>query len=491
LARGQNLPLPYRYDLIMIQINLKKIISKKDLSPIIHSTMNALDTPLEIQDNTGEILCCFGKYADSNDLTFQNKYPIELNSKIIGWVKGNTKANFASEFLAFLVRKEHEKRSLVNDVLDKYREITLLYNITDKMAECLELKDIASLIIDEARRLITATSASIMLLKDGVLEIISAYGPESTPKTTLRQGEGIAGDVVTTGTAEIINDVLSDARFTNGHNKISSLICAPLKIKDRIIGVFNMSSKIPHNYNSNDLKFMCILASQAASAMENAILYENKMKTEHMKAHLQRYVSPQIVSTIMEDTEGISLNPSKRNISILFSDIRNFSATCEKLAPEEIVKYLNEYFTQMVKIIFEHHGTINKFVGDMIVAFFGAPSCSNEKNEIKAIKSAIEMQQRLRRIDMSWIKDNFHTGIGITTGDVVVGNIGSPQHMDYTAIGDVVNIADRLQSLAEGGEILVEQNVYESTKNVFKYKKFGNIAVKGKKTPIEIFSVLY
>jgi class 3 adenylate cyclase len=126
----------------------------------------------------------------------------------------------------------------------------------------------------------------------------------------------------------------------------------------------------------------------------------------------------------------------------------------------------------------------------MIVALFGAPS-RVIASERKAIESAIAMQQYVRSSSTPWIRENFHTGIGISSGKAVVGNIGSPQHMDYTAIGDEVNVASRLQSLAKGGEILVSRSIYEATKDLFVFKEIGCIQVKGKKKSVEAFEVLY
>ncbi|MEK7804792.1 MAG: adenylate/guanylate cyclase domain-containing protein, partial [Planctomycetota bacterium] len=387
-----------------------------------------------------------------------------------------------------MAHRELEQKALIHDTLDKYKELTLLYDIADKIAVCLELKDIARVAIDEAKRLIkNAQNASVMLLKNGTLEIVAASGIEYTQKIRLKPGEGIAGIVLSTGKAEIVNDVARDTRFAQGNYRVSSLLCAPLKVKDRVIGVCNISNNSPVVYTAGEMKLLCILASQVASAIENALLHENRLREEHAKAYLQRYVAPQIVNNIFgDDKECISLDPVKKDIAILFSDIRGFSSTCEKLMPEETVAYLNEYFTQMVEIIFNHNGTVNKFVGDMIVAIFGAPTrCDDNKKQ--AVKTAIMMQRRLSEIKNKWIRDNFNTGIGISAGEVVVGNIGSPQHMDYTAIGDEVNIAERLEALAQGKQILVDRNVYEATKDAFEFKDMGSFTVKGKKKKVDVF----
>jgi adenylate cyclase len=264
----------------------------------------------------------------------------------------------------------------------------------------------------------------------------------------------------------------------------------PLQTKDRVIGVINLSNDVSINYTAADLKLCTALTSQAASAIENALLHENKLRQERIKSNLERYVSTQLVEAILDAKEDISFAPAKRNITILFSDIRNFTTKCEELAPEVIVEYLNEYFTHMAGIIFNNRGTVNKFVGDMIVAMFGAPSRLID-SERRAIETAIAMQNQIKIIPVPWIRNNFMTGIGISCGEVVVGNIGSPHHMDYTAIGDKVNIAFRLQSMAKEEQILVSRSIYDATQNLFEFKEVGLVQVKGKKHPIEVFEVVY
>ena len=482
----------------MAQIHLKKLITKNDTSSVIADVAGSLDTRMDIQDANGVPLISFDcanpscKSGETKNSVMPHRFPVELAGEVIGWVAGDTKASSVASLLTFMAHRELEQKALIHDTLDKYKELTLLYDIADKIAVCLELKDIARVAIDEAKRLIkNAQNASVMLLKNGTLEIVAASGIEYTQKIRLKPGEGIAGIVLSTGKAEIVNDVARDTRFAQGNYRVSSLLCAPLKVKDRVIGVCNISNNSPVVYTAGEMKLLCILASQVASAIENALLHENRLREEHAKAYLQRYVAPQIVNNIFgDDKECISLDPVKKDIAILFSDIRGFSSTCEKLTPEETVAYLNEYFTQMVEIIFNHNGTVNKFVGDMIVAIFGAPTrCDDNKKQ--AVKTAIMMQRRLSEIKNKWIRDNFNTGIGISAGEVVVGNIGSPQHMDYTAIGDEVNIAERLEALAQGKQILVDRNVYEATKDAFEFKDMGSFTVKGKKKKVDVFEVVY
>ena len=478
----------------MIKISLKKLILKKEVSTIISNLNQALGAPISIIDGKGNLL--LGEASDMPSGTLRerefNKYPIILDKQIIGWVFGDEKASIIAQLLSYLANEEMEKKILARETLERYKEINILYNISEKLTACLVLKEVAQLAIEEAAKVIKSTSASAMLLseKTGKLEIIAACGKEYQPKTILVPGQGIAGSVFLTGMAEIVNDVEFDPRFVRGANKVKSLICAPLKTQNAAIGVLNISSEDPVNYTAQDLKLFTALASQAASAIENALLHENKLKEERIKSNLERYVPAQLVEAILDSKGYISLAPAKKNISILFSDIRNFTAKCEELAPEAIVEYLNEYLTHMVEVIFNRGGTVNKFVGDMIVAMFGAPSMLLD-NERRAIETAIEMQNRIKNNPVPWIRKNFITGIGLSSGEVVVGNVGSPQHMDYTAIGDKVNIASRLQSIAKGEQILVSQSIYEATEDLFEFKEFGLVQLKGKKKAIKVFEVVY
>ena len=470
----------------MNQISLKRLLAKKKVRHVIDEVINAIDAPVNVQDLEGKSL--LGTAVNNPE----NRHPIQLNGHTLGWVLGDSKALSVAELLSYLANLALEKKELARETLERYKEINLLYNISERMSATLELEAVAALVLEEARRLIDATSGSVMLLNEEAnqLDILSAFGEKCQPRTSLQLGQGIAGYVALTRKAEIVNDVLADSRYIPGKNKVRSLICAPLRTQDFSIGVINLSNETPVQYTAADLKLLNALASQTASAIENAILHKNKLQEERIKSNLERYVASQVVQAILDLKGDITLKPIKRNVAILFSDIRNFTAKCEDLAPEEIVGYLNEYFTHMVDVIFNHQGTVNKFVGDMIVAFFGAPSKMDDAEE-RAIATAIDMQKRMNSIPVPWIRENFLTGIGIASGTVVVGNIGSPRHMDYTAIGDEVNTASRLQAIAKGGQILVTRSVHDVTGNLFNFKSSGQVKVKGKKQKVEVFEVLY
>jgi len=463
--------------------------SKTLIKPVIP----VIDQSITSQSFTEQIT----SESNTNDLGINHlenwqKHPLINDSETVGYVFGNAKSAAVAQFINYSLQREVERKSLATEVLEKYREINFLYKIGDKLSNCLTVEQISNLLLDEMTKIIDTTSASVMLINDktGVLEIVSSRGTAAYANLQLKPGEGIAGYVFASGKAEIVNYLDHDPRYAAGNIVNQCLICAPLSTSEKTIGVINLSHQSSVNYTAEDLKLVTTFASQASAAMENALLHESKLKQERIKNNLGRYLSPQVVQSIIESKDGVALQTNKQKITMLFSDIRNFTTKCEELAPEELVGYLNEYFTQMVDVIFNHQGTVNKFVGDMIVAMFGAPSAIADR-EYWAIAAAINMQKRIREIPITWIRENFITGIGISSGDVIVGNIGSPQHMDYTAIGDEMNIASRLQGLAQGGQILVTRSVYEATQANFQFREFGTLPVKGKKNLVEIFEVIY
>ena len=471
----------------MRQISLKRLVSQPEIVSLLDQFLPDIEKHICIETIEGKIV--FGNLTNFVD-RLPDRSSIMLAGEVIGAVVSNEKTVQIAHLLSYLAEQEQSKKSLAKEVLDKYRELNLLSSLSQHLAACFDLKEIGNLVLAETQKIINLSSASIMLLKDQELEIIASIGLESQIKTNLTAVTGIVGRILESGQAEIVNNVKNDPSFIQGYLPISSLICAPIYSKGKVIGVLNISHQEPINYMSQDLKFVIHITSLASSAIENALMHKHQIEEAKIQSQLERYVPAQLVNAIIASKGQISLAPAKRKITILFTDIRGFTTKCEELPAEQIVGYLNEYFTQMVDVIFSEEGTVNKFVGDMIVAMFGAPYQLIDA-EKRAIEAAIRMQLRLKNMSNQWIKENFLTGIGISSGDVVVGNIGTPQHQDYTAIGDEVNLASRLQSIAKGGQILVSHSVYQATKEYFTFQEMGQITVKGKHKSEDVFEVIY
>ena len=210
-----------------------------------------------------------------------------------------------------------------------------------------------------------------------------------------------------------------------------------------------------------------------------------------VKNTFKRYVSRQVVDEILDNEAKLNLGGEEREATILFTDIRGFTSMSEKMDPKTVVSTLNEYFSEMIDIVFKYNGTLDKIIGDELMVVYGAP-LSSKDDTIRALNTAIEMQSRIMEMNQNRKKRNeseILVGAGINRGNVVSGNIGSREMMDYTVIGDTVNLGSRLCSAAKPGEILVSKSVYETVKNEYSFTKLNPIQVKGKENKVAVFSI--
>ncbi len=209
---------------------------------------------------------------------------------------------------------------------------------------------------------------------------------------------------------------------------------------------------------------------------------------------LERYVSRDIAREILQGGGDVALGGTRRRITVLFTDIRGFTALSERLRPEEVVDLLNRFFTRISTPIFRHEGTLDKFIGDAIMAFWGAPA-EHQDDATRAVRAGLEMLREAEALSQELegrYGAKLQIGIGISTGDAVVGNIGSPERMGYTAIGDAVNIASRLQDLTKeyASPILISHSTHDEAKYVFETERMGFVPVKGRTEPVGIYRVL-
>jgi len=208
-------------------------------------------------------------------------------------------------------------------------------------------------------------------------------------------------------------------------------------------------------------------------------------------SELRRYLSPKLTEQILSRGDRLGAEPQRKMMTVLFSDIRNFSALTENLEPEEIFELMDRYISEMTTLIHQYEGTLNKIIGDGLLVFFGDP-IPMEDHVWRAVTMAVEMQKMVARLKDEWLQygHELNIGIGINTGYMTVGNIGSDAHRDYTVIGHQVNVAARLESLAKPGQILVSQRTYSRVKDLVDAEKIGEIRVKGVHDPVLIYNVI-
>jgi adenylate cyclase len=215
---------------------------------------------------------------------------------------------------------------------------------------------------------------------------------------------------------------------------------------------------------------------------------------ELIKEAFSRYVSRQVAGLILSDPDKYisTLKGQRKTIAVLFADIRGFTRIAEALGPEQVVAMLNVYLTYMTDVIFRHEGTLDKFLGDGLMAIFGAP-VEQPNSTLNAVRAALDMRERLHKFNLAREiggEEPVMVGIGINYGDAIVGNIGSRERMDYSVIGDTVNVAQRIQTFTEGGQIILAAPAYRRVETYVEGKPLGPHELRGKREKIELFEVL-
>lgn len=265
----------------MTRISLKHIVNERDgLRPLMLSLTNALGTSVGVEDASG--LQVFGNSADGS------RVPLHHDDRHLGYVTGTPHAEVIAELLQFVLAKEAERKSLGAEVLSLYREVNLIYGFSEKLAALLDLERVAHLTMNEARHLIVATDGAMLLLDEStqMLSPVTAFGDELPALRQFRLGEGIVGTVAASGVGEIVNDVPGDPRRVNAVIDVRSLVCAPLKVGERVTGVILLASTLPMAYSARELKLLTTLALQSATAIENARLFERTVQAARERERL-------------------------------------------------------------------------------------------------------------------------------------------------------------------------------------------------------------
>ena len=324
---------------------------------------------------------------------------------------------------------------------------------------------------------------------------------EYRPQTQVPVSQTMLATVMDQRVALLTYDALADQRLAGGESirmhQIRSAMCAPLWSGERIIGVMQVDSPFhAGTFNEQDLDLLTALANYAAVAVER-LRYAKKVEQERlMRSRLERYHSPAVIEEVMrrEDTvEGEVVRRLKTaEATVLFGDLVGFTAFSESARPEDVAELLEAYFTHSVEAIFAAGGTLDKFIGDCVMAFFGAPMAQPDHAR-RAVRAAIEIQKELRAWNAARRAQGLteaHARIAINSGPVVVGDIGSNRRVDYTVLGNTVNIASRLEeSVAGAGEIVIGAETYQQLRGEIPAEALGEVALKGLQQKITAYRV--
>ena len=373
-------------------------------------------------------------------------------------------------------------------------------------------------LLEVSKQLTQAASVDALLAKivgvcfstfdvDRVALVLGATADELAPKIARdRSGRTLEGmvplSIARSAVAEragiLTDDAPSDARFGGQSvvvQQVRSALCAPLMGSEgRVLGVLYVDNQaLTHRFAEEDLEFIIAFAGIAGVALENGEFAERIRREALVRSNFERFFSPAIAERIASTPEGsAALAGDRRPVAVLFTDVRGFTPLSEHLAPEHIATLLTEYFTEMAECVFRHGGTLDKFLGDGLMALWGAPLAAADDVD-RALRAAVEMVAALDELNVRWTREQRPTlamGVGINYGEAFAGNIGSARRMEYTVIGDVVNTAARLCACAKGGEILLSEEMRTALRGGPKLRAHEPLKLRGKSRAVPVYSVV-
>ena len=375
------------------------------------------------------------------------------------------------------------------------KKLSMLLDVSQKLSGEFDLDRLLRTVVDMTFEIMNVDRVTILLRDEATGELVPTISrtrqgdvqPQPVPRS-------IADKVVREGVAVVSHNAPADARFKGQSIRVQSVrsaMCSPLTASaDRVLGLLYVDNITTANtFSDEDLQFLVAFSGIAAIGIKNS-RYADQLRHESLvRSNFERYFAPNVAAEIAQQAGTVQLGGERRPITILFSDIRGFTAMAESMGPDAIAQLLSEYFTEMVDVIFDFGGTLDKFMGDAIMALWGAP-LGHADDPDRALRAAMEMQHAVTRLNQRWVSESrpeIRVGIGINYGEVFAGNIGSHRRLDYTVIGDAVNVAARLCAAAGPGEVLVTESVLRVVRDPVEHEFLPEMALKGKTQVVEVY----
>ena len=378
-----------------------------------------------------------------------------------------------------------------------FRRLGALYRASKLIASDFDLNKRLGAVLDTAMEVMGADRGFVLLREENSNGLRASVAREmGQDMAASSPSMGIAGKAAIDGEPVLMASSSTDQEYGMRasiiQQQIMSAMAVPLRVEDRILGsIYIDTRKIGVSFNEEDLELFASMAAQSAMAIDNVRLYEKTIVTEKKRSNLSRFLSPNIVEQIMKEESGLELGGRKCLVTTMFCDIRGFTPLSERLTPHQIVDLLNEHFTAMTEIIFSFTGTLDKYIGDEMMAVFGSPLFADDDAE-RCVRAALAIQAKNAQLNAHREHDGrpiLHLGIGINTGEVIAAYIGSPMRMEFTVVGDHVNIARRLCDLAKAGQVVVGGPTYECVKDKADARAVGNVILEGKAIPVDVYEI--
>jgi adenylate cyclase len=380
-------------------------------------------------------------------------------------------------------------------VRDDYERLRIAYEVTRELVGEREVDSVISKILTACFKFVRA-DRGVVFLMEGETLIPRQNRRRSGGEAPVVVSQTILDHVKKTRTAVLTNDAAMDFASSKGKsmilNRISSAMVVPLVHNDQLLGVIWLDSEQLAVFNQKELELVTALAYQAAMFVENALLAKKVESEIVTRERFSRLLSPNLAQQVINGKLEVKLGGSQLPECTVFnSDIRGFTRMSDGAQPQGIVDMLNEYFELMVEVLFKYEGTLDKFMGDGIMALFGAP-VSHPDDPVRSVQTALEMMDVLGQLNRKRISRNespLAIGIGIHTGPLVAGYVGSSKALSYTVIGDTANTSARLCGIAEAGQVIVSETTAARLGNRFELAELPPAKLKGKERPLRCFDV--
>ncbi len=396
-----------------------------------------------------------------------------------------------------------DRKRVVLDVGYKNKVFEILVQVAKTLISLDDLETVLDKVMDLIFEYLPVDRGFLLLEEQGKLQLrISRFksGQRMTSDGSLPYSRTIVDMVVREKVAVLTSDAQQDERFEAGQSiriqQIRSAMCAPLWYRDSVIGVINVDSPLHVAvFTERDLDLLTALANFAAVAIERARLHDRVAEEKRIRGRLERYHSPQVVDEIIGDVQATGSFKEVRTetVTILFADLVGFTTWSEKMAPTDLARLLNRFFTLASDAVFSQDGTIDKFVGDAVMAFFGAP-IDQPDHAARSVAAALKVRDEVEL----WNRDRAAQGefplevrMALNTGETIVGEIGSERRVEYTVVGNAVNVAARMeQFVAMPGDIVIGPRTYEGVRDRYRVAQLGFFALKGVSEQVPLYKVL-
>ena len=440
-----------------------------------------------ITDNSGKLL--YGETLDGAS------FPVKAEEDILGSVQG-AGAKEIAELLNFLSQKEVEKKRIGAEVLTLYKEINLIFNFSERLASTIDAFSICRITLDEATRVINSKNGVVILLDHSTQQsaIVASAGNLFSEADKVPGPLSLSG-ILSGGQSEIITDGLLLTGMGINTKEINTLVYSALKVNDRILGSILLGCN-DMMYTAAHLKLLTTLALQSSAAIESALLFEKNIRESREREEAMRLVyeaTGKFVPYEFIGALGRSLitdvklgDQVEKIVTVLFSDIREYTTLSEKMTPEENFRFVCSFNERMGPVIRRHNGFINQYLGDAIMAIFPG-------NAADALSAAVEMQKEVDELNAERRLKNelpIRIGVGMHTGPLIMGITGDADRMDATTISDTVNTASRLESLTKyykANVILSDACIQQiNKKENYHLRYLGQVQLKGKNESLHI-----